>query len=145
MDRLLTQLSLRPPLVASQWFRMMRCVAGVAPTLYGRLGARLLGPADGAVIRDEGFAVFARLSREALRQPPGAVEEYRAWVRPWGFAPEELTVPVDVWAGSRDGLVNPSWPHRLALRIPNATLHIRDGGHFVAHLHYREILEMLAG
>ena len=123
---------------------MMRCVAGVAPTLYGRLGARLLGPADGAVIRDEGFAVFARLSREALRQPPGAVEEYRAWVRPWGFAPEELAVPVDLWAGSRDGLVNPRWPHRLATRIPNATLHIRDGGHFMAHLHYREILEMLA-
>jgi pimeloyl-ACP methyl ester carboxylesterase len=64
-------------------------------------------------------------------------------MRPWGFAPEELTVPVDVWFGTSDTLVNPSWPHRLATRIPNATLNIRDGGHFMAHLHYTEIFEAL--
>ncbi len=144
MDRFLTRMSLRAPRLAAQWFRMMRAAAGVAPTLYGRLGAHGLGPVDGAVIRDEGFGAFARMTREALRQPPGAVEEYRAWARPWGFAPEELTVPVDVWAGTRDQLVNISWPHQLASRIPNATLNIRDGGHFMAHLHYREIFDALA-
>ena len=68
---------------------------------YGRLGARELGPADGAIIRNEGFGAFARMSREALRQLSGAVEEYRAWTRPWGFAPEDLSVAVDVWAGAR--------------------------------------------
>ena len=62
------------------------------------MAARELGPADGAVIRGEGFGAFARMSREAMRQPAGAVEEYRAWMRPWGFAPEDLDVPVDVWA-----------------------------------------------
>jgi pimeloyl-ACP methyl ester carboxylesterase len=85
------------------------------------------------------------MSREATRQLPGAVEEYRAWVRPWGFAPEDLTVPVDVWAGTDDELVNASWPSRLAQRIPGATLNIRDGGHFMAHLHYREIFGALRG
>jgi pimeloyl-ACP methyl ester carboxylesterase len=143
MDRVLTRISLRGPWLAAQWFRIMRFAAGVAPTMYGRLGARELGPADGAVIRDEGFAAFARMSHEALRQPPGAIEEYRAWIRPWGFAPEELTVPVDVWAGTRDELVNPTWPDRLASRIPNATLNIRDGSHFMAHRHYGEIFEAL--
>jgi pimeloyl-ACP methyl ester carboxylesterase len=120
----------------------MSLAAGAAPA-HGRLGARELGPADGAVIRNVGFGAFARMSREATRQPSGAVEEYRAWMRPWGFAPEELTVALDVWAGTRDELVNPTWPDRLASRIPNATLHIRDGGHFMAHLHYREIFEAL--
>ena len=145
MDRLLTRMSLRAPWVAAQWFRIMRFASGVAPTLYGRLGARELGPADGAVIRNEGFGAFARMSREALRQPSGAVEEYRAWIRPWGFAPEDLSVAVDVWAGMRDELVDASWPHRLASRIPNATLNIREGGHFMAHLYYREIFESLRG
>jgi pimeloyl-ACP methyl ester carboxylesterase len=145
MDRFLTRMSQRAPWPAQQWFRMMRFAASVAPTLYGRLAARELGPADGAVIRDEGFATFARMSREAARQPAGAVEEYRAWVRPWGFAPEDLDVPVDVWAGTRDQLVDASWPHRLAARIPGATLNIRDGGHFLAHRHYREIFESLRG
>jgi pimeloyl-ACP methyl ester carboxylesterase len=143
MDRFLTRMSVRTPWLAAQWFRLMRVAAGVAPTVYGRLGARELGPADGAVIRDEGFGAFARMTREAMRQPKGAVEEYRAWMRPWGFAPEELTVPVDVWTGTRDELVNASWPHRLASRIPNATLNIRDGGHFMAHLHYPEIFDAL--
>jgi hypothetical protein len=54
-------------------------------------------------------------------------------------------VAVDVWAGTRDELVNTSWPHRLASRIPNATLNIREGGHFMAHLYYREIFESLRG
>ena len=143
MDRILTRASARAPWLAAQWFRVMGFAAGAAPTLYGRLAARELGAADSAVIRGEGFATFARMSREALRQPAGAVEEYRAWVRPWGFTPEELTVPVDVWAGTRDELVNQSWSHRLASRIPNATLNIRDGGHFMAHRHYREIFDAL--
>jgi pimeloyl-ACP methyl ester carboxylesterase len=143
MDRFLTRMSQRAPWPAQQWFRMMRFAAGAAPTLYGRLAARALGPADGAVIRDDGFDAFARMSREAARHLAGIVEEYRAWMRPWGFAPEDLDVPVDIWAGTQDQLVDASWPHRLASRIPNATLNIRDGGHFMAHLHYREILERL--
>jgi len=145
MDRVLTRASARVPWVAAQWFRVMRVAAAAAPTLYGRLAARELGADDGAVIRDEGFADFARMSREALHQPAGAVEEYRAWMRPWGFTPEELAVPVDVWAGTHDGLVNPTWPHRLASRIPGATMNTRDGGHFMAHLHYREIFAALTG
>jgi pimeloyl-ACP methyl ester carboxylesterase len=119
MDRFLTRTSLRTTRLAAQWFRLMRVTAGVVPTLYGRLGARELGPADGAVIRDEGFGVFALITREALKQPQGAVEEYR-------------------------NSSTASWPHRLASRIPNATLNIRDGGHFMAHLHYREIFDALA-
>ncbi|AGB23371.1 putative hydrolase or acyltransferase of alpha/beta superfamily [Mycobacterium sp. JS623] len=143
MDRLLSRAAQRVPWLAAQWFRIMRLAAGAAPTWYGRLAARELGPADGSVLREDGFAAFARMTCQAVRQPAGAVEEYRAWMRPRGFAPEELTVPVDVWAGTRDELVNESWPHRLAARIPNATLNIRDGGHFMAHLHYREIFDAL--
>jgi len=99
MDRTLTRMSVRAPLLAAQGFRVMWLAARVAPTLYGRMGARELGPTDAAVIRGEGFGAFARMSREAMRQPSGAVEEYRAWMRPRGFTPDELTVPVDVWAG----------------------------------------------
>jgi pimeloyl-ACP methyl ester carboxylesterase len=143
MDRFLTRMSQRTPRLAQQWFRMMRFAARTAPTLYGRLAARELGPADGAVIRDVGFGTFARMSREATRQLTGTVEEYRAWMRPWGFAPEDLAVPVDIWAGTRDELVDSSWPHRLARRIPGATLNIRDGGHFMAHRYYGEIFQLL--
>src|SRR6185503_3104264 len=65
MERMLTRMSMRAPRRAAQWFRTMRLAAGIAPTLYGRLGAHELGQADGAVIRNEGFGAFARMSREA--------------------------------------------------------------------------------
>jgi pimeloyl-ACP methyl ester carboxylesterase len=108
-----------------------------------RLAARDLGRADGAVLRTEGYDKFASMSREALRQPQGVVEEYRAMNRPWGFAPEDLSVPVDVWAGRDDQLVDRKWSHELARRIPNATMHLRQGGHFLAHLYYRDIFDGL--
>jgi pimeloyl-ACP methyl ester carboxylesterase len=143
IDRNYIRLSQRAPWLARECFRTMRLAARYAPALYGRLAARDLGAADGAVLRAEGFHTFARMSREALRQPQGVVEEYRAMVRPWGFAPEDLKLPVDVWAGTADKLLDPSWPRELARRIPDATLHLRAGGHFLAHLYYREIFEAL--
>ena len=143
MDRVYTRLSQRAPWVARSCFRVMRWAAGVAPSTYGRSAARSLGPADGAVIREEGFDAFARMSREALRQPSGVVEEYRAWARAWGFAPEDVGVATDVWAGTDDELLDPRWPRELADRMPGATLHVCSGGHFMAHRHYREIFDAL--
>ena len=145
IDRTYIRLSQRAPWVARMSFRIMRVAARWAPDLYGRLAARDLGAADGAVLRAEGFDAFARMSQEALRQPAGVVEEYRAMVRPWGFAPEDLRVPVDVWAGTEDALLDSRWPPELARRIPGATLHLRPGGHFLAHLYYREIFDALRG
>jgi pimeloyl-ACP methyl ester carboxylesterase len=143
MDRAFTRLSGRAPWVARQCFRAMGLVARSAPTMYGRLAARDLGVTDGAVLRDEGFDTFALMSWEALHRPAGVVEEYRAWLRPWGFAPEDLAVGVDVWAGRDDELVDRHWPAELADRIPGASLCLRSGGHFMAHLHYAEILDAL--
>ena len=142
-DRAFTRLSQHAPLVARICFRVMAAVALRAPRLFRRLGARDLGAADAAVLRSEPVRNFSLMSGEALRTAPGMVEDYRAWMRPWGFAPEDLTVPVDVWGGSDDELVPTHWPPALARRIPGATLNIRTGGHFMAHLHYREILGTL--
>ena len=64
-------------------------------------------------------------------------------MRPRQFT-SDLDVPVDIWAGTDDQLVDPSWPRRLAARIPNATLTVRDGGHLVAHRCHYEIFEALS-
>jgi pimeloyl-ACP methyl ester carboxylesterase len=143
MDRAYTRLSQRAPWIARACFRSMSMAARIAPNVNGRLAARELGPADGAVIRAEGFAAFSAIMHEGLRQPHGVVEEYRAWMRPWGFRPEDLAVPVDVWAGTEDELVDRDWPAELARRIPGAELHRCPGGHLVAHSHYAEIFERL--
>lgn len=143
IDRAGVELSRRAPWVARQCFRAMALAATLAPDLYGMLAALDLGAADAAVLREQGYRTFARMSREALRQPQGVVEDYNAMTRLWGFKPEDLQVPVDVWAGTDDQLLDPSWPQQLADRIPDATLHSRPGGHFLAHLYYREIFDRL--
>ncbi|MEU6584141.1 alpha/beta hydrolase [Nocardia sp. NPDC046763] len=143
IDRTYIRMSRHAPWGARMCFRAMGLAAACAPRLYGWLAARDLGPADGAVLRAYGFTTFAHMSQEALRQPHGVVEEYRAMVRPWGFAPEDIRVPVDIWAGTDDQLIDPSWPGELARRIPGATLHLQAGGHFLAHLYYRDIFESL--
>jgi pimeloyl-ACP methyl ester carboxylesterase len=142
-DLAYSRLSQRAPWLARLCFRAMRFAAVCVPDLYGRLAARGLGAADGAVLRAQGYANFARMSREALRQPQGVVEEYRVINQPWGFAPEDRQLPVDVWAGTDDQLLDPQWPPELTRRIPKATLHLRRGGHFLVHLYYREIFDAL--
>jgi pimeloyl-ACP methyl ester carboxylesterase len=143
IDRAYTRLSERAPWVARQCFRTMSWLAGAVPAIYGRLAARDLGAADGHVIRDEGFGAFARMSREALRQPSVWSRSTGRGCGRGGFAPEDLRIGADVWVGSEDKLLDPRWPHELARRIPQGTLHMRSGGHFMAHPHYREIFDAL--
>lgn len=144
-DRAYTRLARTAPWLDRMCFRTMYFAASRVPSLYGRLAAAGLGPVDGRVLREEGYDVFAAMSAEALRRPDGVVEDYRAWIRPWGFRPEQITVRTDVWAGESDQLVKLGWESELAQRIPDATLHVRPGGHFLAHLHYPEILQRLTG
>ncbi|RVW05911.1 alpha/beta fold hydrolase [Rhodococcus xishaensis] len=140
MDRWCTRISQRCPALATGWFGAMSVAARCMPKRFAWLAARGLGPADAEMVhtfrRD-----FAATRGEGLRAPAGVVEEYRAWARPWGFAPEDLEVPVDVWWGDADHLVPREWPSELATRIPKSTLNIGTGGHFMAHLHYRAILD----
>jgi len=143
MDRTFIGLSRRAPWLARLCFRSMAFTATAAPGLWGRIAGGGLGEADAAVVRGEGYDAFARLTREALRQPQGVVEEYKIMIQPWGFLPEDLRVPVDVWAGTDDQLLDSKWPAELAERIPDATMHLMAGGHFLAHLYYREIFDSL--
>ncbi len=143
MDRCFTRMSQRVPVAARASFRLMGALASHWPKLFVRLSARGLGKADAEVITGEPVDNFARMTAEALRTARGMVEDYRAWMRPWGFVPEDITVPVDVWWGEDDQLVPGEWPSELARRIPEATLHSCTGGHFAAHVHYPEIFAAL--
>jgi len=67
-----------------------------------------------------------------MRQPDGHVKDYVAAMLPLGFAPEDLAVPVEVWAGADHRLLLTSWPAEFARRISRATLDTRSGGHVMA-------------
>ena len=91
----------------------------------------LLPDVDRAVLTDEfGEDVIADL-QEALRTGiDGWVDDTLAFVEPWGFGLEEITIPTSIWHSSED-LLNPfSHGQWLASHVPETSSHLLDGeGH----------------
>jgi len=83
---------------------------------------------------------------EAAHRGPDAYAHELAllWLGPWGFALEELRVPVWIWHGSADASVPLAVAQSLAARIPGARLEVFDGdGHLAVHTHAATILATL--
>jgi pimeloyl-ACP methyl ester carboxylesterase len=74
-----------------------------------------------------------RVTRVAVS---GWIDDDLALLRPWGFEPEEITVPVRLWQGDLDVLVPPAHSSRLAARIPTAELvQVPGVGHWLDAQH----------
>ena len=85
--------------------------------------------------------------QEALRAGAwGYVEDIRALARPWGFALEDIRVPVQLWHGDEDTVIPMHHGQYLASVIPGATLRICQGeAHMLMWNHLGEILMGAAG
>ncbi len=60
----------------------------------------------------------------------GWVDDDLAFIRPWGFDPATITVPVSLWQGDVDLMVPLAHGRWLAERMPRAAVHLRPGeGH----------------
>lgn len=70
---------------------------------------------------------------EAYRQGvKEAVSEMKLVTRPWGFKPEEINCPVEIWHGTQDTLAPIKPMKELAERIPDAVFNeVRGAGHFL--------------
>src|SRR5262245_57434870 len=100
--------------------------------IVASLGQTLLSDSDRAALTGELGEDFAANMREALRVGvDGWVDDDLALTRPWGFAPDEISVPVMVWHGTADTSVPVCHGRWLASRIPGARAHFEDGeGHY---------------
>jgi pimeloyl-ACP methyl ester carboxylesterase len=69
--------------------------------------------------------------REAMRQgTKGCVQDYRIFGDPWGFALEDIDVPVGIWEGAEDETGPPGYRAFLKRHIPQATVNVVPGeGH----------------
>ncbi|QKT03988.1 alpha/beta hydrolase [Ectothiorhodospiraceae bacterium 2226] len=92
------------------------------------------GPAgDKAALREPTLrALLCEAVREGVRQGAGGpLRDLLVYARPWGFAPEDVQVPVTLWHGARDVTVPAHHAQRLAARLPHAKLHLLpEHGHF---------------
>jgi pimeloyl-ACP methyl ester carboxylesterase len=144
LDRALTALSKHAPLLARGYFRLTSVLSTTAPNMLTRSAIRGLPKGESDAVRAQGRWISTILG-EGARQPRGGIDEYLAMSAPWGFAPEDVAVPVRVFQGDADALVPTAWGKALADRIPGATLTIYpDEGHFIALTRSREVLVYLA-
>ena len=144
LDRFLTNRSRRSPWAARAWFSAVRAASVHAPGLLVRGAVRGL-PSDEARAVVERGTWLAELLGEGARNPSGGVDQYLALSAPWGFAPEEVAVPVRIFQGTADALVPEGWAQQLVRRIPGASVRWFPGeGHFVSLTRRREVLQYIA-
>ena len=144
LDRTLTRLSKRAPVLTRGYFRLTGMLSAVAPHLLIRFAIRGLPKAESDAVLAQGLWLSTILGQGAL-QPRGGVDEYLAMSAPWGFLPEDVAVPVRVFQGGADALVPAAWGKELAGRIPGASLTLYpDEGHFIAITRSNDVLEYLA-
>jgi len=97
-------------------------VAGLSSVLSG---------ADRAVLTDEFGEDMAASFRDGLRTGvDGWLDDDLAFTKPWGFTPDEISIPVMVWQGSADLMVPLAHGEWLASHLPRVSAHFEQNeGH----------------
>jgi pimeloyl-ACP methyl ester carboxylesterase len=107
----------------------------------------LLRPCDAASLRaDAAFEAIFESQRRAWRgSVEGVLVDARIYAEPWGFAIEDVRVPVRLWHGIEDRAFAVGLAEAIANRFPNCEARfIQDAGHYSLPIrHMREILEDL--
>lgn len=115
-------------------FRILRPFARLPfPRALRPFVLKFLGDADADALADPAiFDICHSTFREAWAgSADGVFDDAQIYAQPWGFAPEEIRVPVSIWHGRDDR--NFRWPlaETLAARIPGARLHlVENEGHY---------------
>lgn len=90
-----------------------------------------LPEADRAVLTNKEFAAvsYESIVESGRNGVFGWVDDDLCLVRPWGFDPACITVPLQIWYGTADVLVPPAHGKWLADHISTATVRVSEGGH----------------
>jgi pimeloyl-ACP methyl ester carboxylesterase len=114
--------------------------------LVEMLRAELPEPDREVLARPEVLSLVLEDVVEAVREGGrGWIDDDLAFVRPWGFAPEDVRAETRLWHGELDVLAPAGHSRRLAERIPGAHLEIVPGaGHLLVDL-WPEAFAWLAG
>ena len=140
---------IRPPLLRrlfclAQPILSFRPPIGLRPVL---LKALLLRPCDAASLRnDAAFEAIFESQRRAWRgSVEGVLIDARIYAEPWGFAIEDVRVPVRLWHGTEDRAFAVGLAEEIANRFPNCKARfVQNEGHYSLPIrHMREILEDL--
>ncbi|MGC1212854.1 MAG: alpha/beta fold hydrolase [Micromonospora sp.] len=101
-------------------------------------------PADLAALHGEWSWFDSVVGPATQGGPGGLIDDDLAYVSPWGFDPAQVTPPVLLLHGGRDGIVPASHGEWLSRRCPAAELrHYPEDGHISVLRHAEAALEWL--
>jgi pimeloyl-ACP methyl ester carboxylesterase len=137
----------RPELLRKCFYLARPFAARRIPIRLRPMLLKLLQPCDAAVLRDaRAFEACFESQRRAWRaSAEGVMADAEIYARPWGFALEEVRVPVQLWHGKTDRTFSYHLAEQVARRLPDCRAHfIEAAGHYslpIRHMH--EILREL--
>jgi pimeloyl-ACP methyl ester carboxylesterase len=116
----------------------MRSLAGIQPHQLVEALPGLLSKPDRVVLEGESAGFFAAWFRLAASTgSDGYWDDDQAFMAPWGFDLESITIPVSVWRADQDLMVPSSHGAWLAAHIPTAADVPIDGeGHVSLMVRY---------
>jgi pimeloyl-ACP methyl ester carboxylesterase len=90
-------------------------------------------------------AIVASLLESVRTGADGVLQDMSLYTAPWGFEPEEIGMPVQLWHGTVDDTVPIRHGRELAQRLPDCTARYVEGeGHFSLPIeHMDEIVQAL--
>lgn len=107
----------------------------------------MLRPCDAESLRDgDAFEAIFESQRRAWRgSAEGVMADAQIYAQPWGFAIEDVRVPVRLWHGKEDRAFSVQLAEAVAKRLPNCKARfVDDAGHYSLPIrHMREILQDL--
>ena len=146
---LLTLYRNRPQLLRRS-FHVARLFLSLRPPVRLRplvLKMLLLRPCDAASLRDDAAfeAIFESQRRAWRGSAEGVISDAQIYAQPWGFAIEDVRVPVRLWHGKEDRAFAVRLAQDVGSRLPNCrTRFVENEGHYslpIRHMH--EILQDL--
>src|SRR5215467_6069542 len=138
------------PQVLRQMFRVVRPFLSIRAPIRFRpllLKMLLLRPCDAASLRNEAAfeAIFESQRRAWRGSAEGVMIDAQVYAQPWGFAIEDVHVPVRLWHGIEDRAFAVQLAEDIANRFPNCKARFiqREGHNSLPIRHMHEILEDL--
>lgn len=131
-------------------FYLARPVLSLRPPVRLRpllLKMLMLRPCDAESLQDAAAfeAIFESQRRAWRGSAEGVMADAQIYAQPWGFAIEDVQVPVRLWHGKQDRAFSVRLAEQVATRLPNCKARfIDDAGHYSLPIrHMRDILNDL--
>lgn len=138
------------PRLLRRFFHLVRPVLSLRPPVRFRpllLKMLLLRACDAESLRDAAAfeAIFESQRRAWRGSAEGVMADAQIYAQPWGFAIEDVQVPVRLWHGKQDRAFSIRLAEQVAKRLPNCKARFVDeAGHYSLPIrHMREILKDL--